>query len=231
MNELIKLSPQKINGDVKETVNARELYEKLGLDKSHWARWSKLNIAENPFALESVDYMGFTIKANGNETVNYALTVDFAKKLAMQVKTPQGEAVRDYFIECEKALRVNAPKTYIEALEAHLKSEKEKLLLQDELTVTHQRKKQISGKLGGTTKELNKVKTLNGASKNGATINKVKSATGIKYKWQPLQAWCDENDVIPIQTMINDYDTVTVKIYPAQAWYEIYDIELCKLFS
>lgn len=44
---------------------------------------------------------------NGNETTDYALAIDFAKKLAMQVKTEKGELVRNYFIECEKQLQTN----------------------------------------------------------------------------------------------------------------------------
>ena len=102
MNELIPLQPQTINGNAVETVNARELYEALGLDKSNWSRWTKKNILNNQFAVENSDYVGFVIMTNGNETTDYALVIDFAKKLAMQVKTMQGEQVRNYFIDCEK---------------------------------------------------------------------------------------------------------------------------------
>ena len=122
MNELIPLQPQTINGNAVETVSARELYEALGLDKSHWSRWTKKNILNNQFAVENSDYVGFAIVVNGNETTDYALVIDFAKKLAMQVKTMQGEQVRQYFIECERKLREHqlklAPKTYVEALRA-----------------------------------------------------------------------------------------------------------------
>ena len=122
MNELIKLNQSDINGELQQTVNARELYEALGLDKSHWSRWTKKNILNNQFAVENSDYVGFAIVVNGNETTDYALVIDFAKKLAMQVKTMQGEQVRQYFIECERKLREHqlklAPKTYVEALRA-----------------------------------------------------------------------------------------------------------------
>ena len=40
MSELIKIE----NRNGIETVNAKELYIGLGLDKSHWSRWSKENI-------------------------------------------------------------------------------------------------------------------------------------------------------------------------------------------
>ena len=75
MNELIKLQPQTINGNTIETVNAKELYEALGLDKSNWSRWTKQNIVNNPFAVENNDYVGFVIMTNGNETTDYALVI------------------------------------------------------------------------------------------------------------------------------------------------------------
>ena len=101
MNELITLQLQTIDGNAVETVSAREMYDTLGLDKSNWSRWTKKNILNNPFAVENNDYVGFVIMTNGNETTDYALTIDFAKKLAMQVKTVQGEMVRDYFLTCD----------------------------------------------------------------------------------------------------------------------------------
>lgn len=104
MDQLITLQPQTIDGNTVETVSARELYTQLGLDKSNWARWAKQNIVANPFALENKDWVGFVIMTNGNETTDYALTLDLAKKLAMQVKTEKGELVREYFLTCEKQL-------------------------------------------------------------------------------------------------------------------------------
>lgn len=114
MNELIKIQNQ--NG--KETVNARELYEFLGFDKSHYSRWTKQNIEENPFAESGEDYQGFATMANGNETKDFALTIDFAKRLAMMAKTEKGEQARKYFIECEKRLKqvFQIPQTLSEAL-------------------------------------------------------------------------------------------------------------------
>ena len=124
MTQLIPLHSQTIDGNAVETVSAREMYDTLGLDKSHWSRWSKSNIVDNPFALENVDYVGFAIVVNGNETTDFALTIDLAKKLAMQVRTHKGEMVRDYFLTCEKKLKEVStqkpiPLTYAEALRAY----------------------------------------------------------------------------------------------------------------
>jgi paraquat-inducible protein B len=43
--------------------------------------------------------------ANGNETKDFSLTLDFAKRLAMMTRTEKGEQARQYFIECEKQLK------------------------------------------------------------------------------------------------------------------------------
>ncbi len=98
MKELIKITEQ--NG--KQVVSARELYQYLGYDKSQWARWYKKNIQNNEFAFENVDYAGFDIVSNGNQSKDFALTIDFAKKLSMKANTKKGEELRDYFLFCEK---------------------------------------------------------------------------------------------------------------------------------
>lgn len=104
MNELIKISEN--NG--RKVVSARELYEKLGYNKAVWARWAKKNITSNQFAIENEDWQGFNIMLNGNETQDFALSIDFAKKLAMMARTEVGEKIRQYFIDVEKKAKENA---------------------------------------------------------------------------------------------------------------------------
>lgn len=96
--ELIKITGQ--NG--KQAVSARELYDFLGYTKAHWAKWYRKNIEENEFSLEGVDYQTLTLSVNGNETKDFALCIDFAKKLSMMARTEKGEIARKYFLECEE---------------------------------------------------------------------------------------------------------------------------------
>jgi hypothetical protein len=58
---------------------------------------------------------------SGNETQDFALTLDFAKRLAMMAKTEKGESVRLYFLACEKkAKELTKPLTGIDFLQQQL---------------------------------------------------------------------------------------------------------------
>jgi anti-repressor protein len=111
--ELIKIKEE----GGKQLVSAKEMYLGLGLDTSHWSRWAKQNILENPFAIENEDFTPLAMMANGNETKDFVLTLDLAKKIAMTVKNEKGESIRNYFLECEKKLAgKQIPQTYAQAL-------------------------------------------------------------------------------------------------------------------
>ena len=70
-----------------ETVNARELYLKLGLNISHWSRWNKSNIVNNGFFKENIDwnYIESTIK--GNIAKEFYISLDFACHLINSAKS------------------------------------------------------------------------------------------------------------------------------------------------
>lgn len=116
--ELIKITEN--NG--KKVVSAKELYLLLGYDKSNWASWSKKNVLENEFSIENEDWTGFVVTTNGNDTKDFALTMDFAKRLSMMAKTDKGELVRKYFIECEKQLMTPKVPTLLEQTRLLLQS-------------------------------------------------------------------------------------------------------------
>jgi anti-repressor protein len=100
MNQLIKI-------DESGKTTAKELYEFLQLSKSQFSRWYKTNIEENEFYPEGVDWWGYDIMSNGNETKDYSLTIDFAKHLCMLSRSERGKQARNYFIEVEKQYMVN----------------------------------------------------------------------------------------------------------------------------
>ncbi len=99
MYELIKIETR----DEKQYVNAKELYEKLGLNKSNWSRWSKNNIEENVYFKENEDYIGFFTTTNGNITTDYWLSLGMAKHLCAQTNTDKAYEYREYLFKVEKA--------------------------------------------------------------------------------------------------------------------------------
>lgn len=135
MNELIKITER--NGN--QVVSARELYEFLGFNKAAWAKWSKKNITGNPYGIENQDWQGFNLRLNGNDTQDFALSLDFAKRLSMLARTEKGELIRGYFIECEKKLsqpkQLSAREMALMVIKAE--DEKEAALMQlEQATVT-----------------------------------------------------------------------------------------------
>lgn len=107
---MLQITNTKINNQEINAVSARELYATLELNLAVWARWSKSNIEENEFFLQHIDWVGFNIMLNGNETKDYMISLDFAKHISMQARTQKSHEMRNYFIECEKQLKDLTPK-------------------------------------------------------------------------------------------------------------------------
>ena len=119
MTQLIPLHSQTIDGNAVETVNAKELHEFLEV-RSKFADWIKNRIEQYDF-VENQDFT--TVSKNlekGGRSIDYYITLDMAKELAMVERNEKGKQARQYFIECERKLRETqaklAPKTYVEAL-------------------------------------------------------------------------------------------------------------------
>ena len=103
-NDLIKVAKDEKGKDV---VSAKELYDGLGLNRSEWSRWHKRNIEENEFFKENVDWVGFVITPNrgGKPIQDFAITLEFAKHIAMMARTEKSHEYRNYFIQCERKLK------------------------------------------------------------------------------------------------------------------------------
>lgn len=91
-------------------VNARELHKKLE-NKRQFANWIKQRIEQFNF-IENEDFIRFNKfvkgdeKGFGNKTIiEYYLTVNMAKELAMIENNEIGRKIRRYFIEAEKRYR------------------------------------------------------------------------------------------------------------------------------
>ena len=111
MNNLIEINEG-------NKVSARELYDFLGLRAKDFSRWCKTNIDDNAFAVENTDFTRLRIDAETPtggkiQRTDYALTIEFAKKLCMTSKTERGEQARNYFIEVERQFKESTADSYM----------------------------------------------------------------------------------------------------------------------
>jgi len=112
-NALIPLLTAEVGAESVPTCNARDLHSSLQVGRD-FSTWIKDRIEQYGF-VEGDDYspvLGSDRSPNlaskrrgGQNRVDYHLTLDMAKELAMIENNEIGRAVRRYFIQCEKALR------------------------------------------------------------------------------------------------------------------------------
>lgn len=126
MNELIKITTTE---DGTRLVSARDLYLGLGLNKTQWSRWYQSNIEKNDFFKESIDFTGVRHYVEGNEIQDFAISIEFAKHIAMMARTEKSHEYRNYFIKCEEVAKDTTLNT------SKLSKELKAILMLDEKTV------------------------------------------------------------------------------------------------
>jgi anti-repressor protein len=108
---LIPIAPTTINGQASQMVDARVLHAFLDV-KRDFSNWIKGRIEEFRFE-ENQDYLlaksGEQVPHQGGmrtvARIDYFLTIDMAKELAMVERTAKGRQARRYFLDCERQLR------------------------------------------------------------------------------------------------------------------------------
>lgn len=114
MQELIRISEK----DGLKVVSARELHGFLSL-KSKFADWFKNRVSKYGF-IEGTDYVTVSKNLeNGGRELDYGLTLDMAKELAMVQANAKGKEARLYFINIEKAYKQAVSTTAIPSMMEH----------------------------------------------------------------------------------------------------------------
>ena len=100
MNEIIKI-------DSDNKVSGRELHDWLEVSEK-FSDWMKRMI-EYGFTA-GIDFDSFSEKSDkptgGRPSVGYRITIDMAKEICMIQRTDKGKQARQYFIECERRLKL-----------------------------------------------------------------------------------------------------------------------------
>lgn len=108
-DSLVPVFQGEISSEQELLCNARDLHRFLGVGRKFNA-WIKNRISEYGF-IESQDFMIVenlsypklgSSKSRQQVMIEYHITLDMAKELAMVEKTPKGREVRRYFIAMEK---------------------------------------------------------------------------------------------------------------------------------
>lgn len=102
--QLVTVIKHTIGTEEVNAVNARDLWKELAVGRD-FSNWIKGRIDQYDF-VENTDYVvaksGERESTGFKRPIDYFITLDMAKELAMVENNPQGRKARRYFIECEK---------------------------------------------------------------------------------------------------------------------------------
>ncbi|WP_410742676.1 antA/AntB antirepressor family protein [Citrobacter freundii] len=113
LHQIIPITQGNIGNHITPMVSAKRLHAFLGVGRD-FTNWIKGRISQYGFA-ENTDYVVYANSGEnplgGRPTVDYLITIDMGKELAMVERNEKGRQVRRYFITCEQQakMRVGTP--------------------------------------------------------------------------------------------------------------------------
>ncbi|AOF52573.1 antA/AntB antirepressor family protein [Rodentibacter caecimuris] len=120
INLLLPVQEISIKGEVMQYTFARTLHAFLG-SKQKFTNWFDSRVEKYDF-IENEDFCVINLSRKkskgrgGHNKIDYRISLDMAKELAMVESNEQGKLARRYFIQCEKALQTVAPQIHSELL-------------------------------------------------------------------------------------------------------------------
>lgn len=239
MTELIPINKADFNGAEINSVNARELHEVLE-SKQDFSTWIKKRLDEVD-AVENVDFICFhkKMEANNATMIEYVLSTDIAKEIAMLERNEVGKKVRRYFIEFEKAHKqIFIPQDLPTALRAYANEVEQKELALKQRDQALATKAWIGSKREATAmatasaakRENERLKVELDKSKEWASIKKVAGELGVsegKFKYADLRRKSNELGLDRPKIKDNNYPD-GIRLYHKDAWAAVYDIDITK---
>lgn len=175
-----------------KVVNARELHEKLMVGKV-FAAWIQERIEKYGFK-ENEDFFPISEKTlNGRPRIEYLLTLDTAKEIAMVQNNEMGRSIRKYFIEVEKKAKQMVVPSYmiddpIQRAEKWIEERKQYQAIETKAAVLEQRVAEYEPKISYLDTILNTKDTVtisqiaDDYGMSGQKFNKLLHEIGIQYK-------------------------------------------------
>ena len=238
MTELIPINKADFNGAEINSVNARELHAVLE-SKQDFSTWIKKRLDEVD-AVENADFIVFHKKMEnsdgGRPQIEYILSTDIAKEIAMLERNEVGKKVRRYFIEFEKMHKqIFIPQDLPTALRAYANEVEQKELALKQRDQALATKAWIGSKREATAmatasaakREAQKLQIQLDQNEDWATVKKVEFALGGAYDWRKLTATSAELKIERIDVPDKNYGTV--KSYHKDVWLKAYGIDITNL--
>ncbi len=123
----------------------------------------------------------------------------------------------------------STPKSFKEALYlAYKQQEKIEELERTKAWISSRREATAMNTASQKSKEVNKLKIALDRSHKYATVKRIMNATNMKYPYKPLKDYCVETGLRWFK--VDDVNYGSVNSYPAEAWKNVYGIELKELF-
>lgn len=227
MNALMQVTPS-------QTMSSREIAELTG--KRHDHVMADIQKTLTDLNLHAPDFSGTYQTERGNTYPCFNLPKRETLILVSGYSVAMRATIIDRWQELESKTAPSLPTTYIEALEHLLiakKAEQQAIAERDHAIAT---KAEISNRREATamataSHAVRKANTLQaelGRCKSHATIIAIENATRDQYQWQPLKKWCKDRAIKPIEVV--DPRWGKVKSWPAQAWLEVYGVNIAALF-
>ena len=238
MTELIPINKADFNGAEINSVNARELHAVLE-SKYQFADWIKTRLEETD-AVENADYIVFSEKSEkGRPMIEYILSTDIAKEIAMLERNEVGKKVRRYFIEFEKMHKQNfIPQDLPTALRAYANEVEQKELALKQRDQALATKAWIGSKREATAmatasaakRENERLKVELDKSKEWASIKKVAGELGVmenKFRYADLRRKSNELGLDRPKIKDKNYPD-GIRLYHKDVWAAVYDIDITK---
>lgn len=203
---------------------------------------SILEIQNTTQALESLDSDERSMFKIGRQGESNIINESGLYALIIKSRKPEAKRFRKWITsEVIPQIRktgtyTQMPKSYAEALRAFANEVEQKELMQKQRDEAIRTKAWISDKKTATAmntasrkvKEAKKLKAALDLEMSYATVKKVESATGRKYKWRKLKEYCESAGLGWNKAFDSNYGSVNS--YPAEAWKNVYGIKLKELF-